>query len=307
MTSTRTLRLLLMAILLVELPRMCRAQTPTAEQLVDQGRFAEARLQLRGRLDGRAILLEAMMLFREGKPRAAIEQLAPMLKSQVPSADLYKLAIVCLAALGLESETGHYARLAVQLAPDDFLTHYYLGMYQMATREPAQAVMSFRKSMALNQDYVDTYTMIGYAYEQTGQEETAEFHYRRAVELTIKKKYGKASAFLYLSRFLLARRSYVELETHLTQAVALEPRNLEAWQLLGRACTATGELDKAILALRKAVELAPEERRSHYFLMLALQQAGNKEEAEKHRAVYRRLSQDTLSQAEKVVTGKSIQ
>lgn len=63
------------------------------------------------------------------------------------------------------------------------------------------------------------------------------------------------------------------------EAVRLEPDSAAFHNNLGIALTGAGQLDAAIVQLRKALQLAPGFADAHYNLAVALLQAGKAEEA----------------------------
>ncbi len=276
------------------------------ERLIDQGRLAEARLSLEQlRLvepDARRVaLLEAMILYREGTPDQALLRLVPQLDANDGLADSYKLAALCLVAVGKPREAGPYIQQAVRLMPDDAMAHYYLGLSQLDLRQSENAVESLRRSVRLNESYPDAHVMLGLALEESAHEDQAEASYRLGVELTEKLKLRRETSFVYLGRFLQARGRNEEALPFLSKATEANPRSAEAWLLMGKARLELGRLDSALAALQKAVELAPNDKRPRYQLMRAYQRLGRPDDARRERESYQRMTTQELSRWERSV------
>jgi tetratricopeptide (TPR) repeat protein len=273
------------------------------ERLIDLGRLEEARKRLPEASGGRALLLEAMLLFREGRPEESLRKVNDYLRVAPESPDAHKLAALNLVALGKKELAGPHIQQAVRLAPADFMAHYYLGMYQLEVREREAAERAFQAAIRLNPLYSDSHTMLGYALEQLGREPEALACYRRAVELVRLSRGQKESAHLYLARFLISRQQHQDAAPVLEEAVRFNPKSVEGWQLLGRARTALGQFDSALLALERAVTLAPAEKRTRYFLMQVYQRMGRTAEARREREIYERISASESGRREERVMG----
>jgi tetratricopeptide (TPR) repeat protein len=271
------------------------------ERLVDEGRLAEARARLGELVGARALLIEAMILLREGRSQESLDRAMECLRAAPGNAHANKIVGLNLIALGRKQEAERYLREAVRLAPKDFMAHYYLGMYLLNVRFTEAAEGAFLESLRWNAKYPDAETMLGLTYEQMGRDEAALRHYRRGVELTRESGAGKESAYLYLARFLYARQEFEEARKLLEEAVRVGPASLEAWQLLGRACTASGDGEAAVGALKRAMALDPGEKRTYLFLMQAWQKMGREEDARRARKQYEQLIALELSEQERRV------
>jgi len=67
---------------------------------------------------------------------------------------------------------------------------------------------------------------------------------------------------------------------HYRQATQMDPSCGDAWQSLGMALVKLEQLDEAILALQKLIELRPKDQLAYSSLSLALGRAGKIKEAE---------------------------
>lgn len=276
----------------------------TIERLIDTGRLDEARARLRtANVEApRRSVLEAMMLYREGKSGEALGVLRPLLDSGSASADARKLAALALVSLGRSDEAGVHIREAVRLKPGDFMARYYLGLHQLDKRQFEEAATTFEEATRLSPDYPDAHTMLGLAREQLGHDNDAVASYRKAVELTARLRLGKESAYVYLGRFLNNRGRNDEASGQLETAVRVNGRSAEAWLLLGKVRSALARHSEAIAALRRAAELAPRDKRVRFQMMQTYQRMGLAEEARREREIYESMSGTELKRWEEAVS-----
>ncbi|NDZ14664.1 tetratricopeptide repeat protein [Variovorax sp. WS11] len=69
---------------------------------------------------------------------------------------------------------------------------------------------------------------------------------------------------------------------HLDKAIRTDPKNADAWNLLGFAYRHMGQMDKSFQHYEKALELNPRHRDAHEYVGEAYLQVGQLEGAEKH-------------------------
>lgn len=267
----------------------------SVERLIDEGRLNEARAALSSIEDAKRLaLLEAMILYREAQPAAALEKLQPRLDSGDAAPDSYKLAALCLVAMNRAREAGPYLHEAVRRKPDDAMARYYLGMHHLQLRQYADAAASFRRAIELNPQYPDSYTMLGLALEESGDDEGALANYREGVARTEKLGIRKDSAYIYLARFYQGRNKSAEVLPIADKILEIDPRSVEALLLKGKACVDLADYAAALRALDRGVELAPKDKRLRYQRMRAYQLLGRASDAESERDAYRKITGDEL-------------
>ena len=91
-------------------------------------------------------------------------------------------------------------------------------------------------------------------------------------------------AYMEESRYLDAQHSFM-------QAIDAAPKSAEGYYHLGGAFNAQQQYEKAVEQFNTSIRLDPTHYDAHYSLGYALEQLGNKEEAEKHYALFKRLSE----------------
>lgn len=267
---------------------------PTIERLIDQGRLPEARAKLRERFakEGerpRLLLFEAMILYREQQYLDSLRKLERRLSLHDGDADVYKLVGLNLVSVGKADLAAPYFEKAVELAPRDFMARYYVGLYQLTSKQYAQAEMTARATLKLNPKYVDAWLLLGVAQEQLGQEAAAIETYRQAIEITEQQSLKSEMPFLYLARLLVSLQQFEPSLPALKRAVIINPKSSEAFALLGRVLGRLEQYAEARLALEEAIRLTPHEKTSHYLLMGIYQKLGKADEAQREMQIFRAL------------------
>ena len=141
----------------------------TVEKLIDLGRLQEAREKLREQIvkEGerpRLLLFEAMILHKEKQYLASIRKLERVLSLNDGDPDVYKLIGLNLVSMGKEDLAERYFVRAVELAPRDFMARYYLGLYQLTSKQFARAEAGFQEVIKLNPKYVEGYQLLGWEW-----------------------------------------------------------------------------------------------------------------------------------------------
>lgn len=100
--------------------------------------------------------------------------------------------------------------------------------------------------------------------------------YRQAVAWN----HGDAQLRLALGFALLKLKQYAEAQTHLTQAILLEPRSANAYYLLGKVAHEQGNFSGAIAEYNEALDIQPDLEVVFNDLATALHASGNRDAAE---------------------------
>jgi tetratricopeptide (TPR) repeat protein len=282
-------------------PRADITTAPRIEKLIDEGRLSEAREKLRTRLaqEGehpRLLLFEAMILYREQQYAQSLRKLERSLHLYDSDPDVYKLIGLNLVSVGREDLAGRYFEKATQLAPRDFMARYYLALYQITSKQFAQAEASSQAVIQLNPKYVDAYLALGVAQEQLGKETEALQTYQKAIEIAEQQSLKTEAPAMYLARLLISLQRYEQSLPPLQKVVAINPKSVEALTLLGRALSRLERYEEAIPSLQAAARLAPQDKAPHYLLMGIYQKLGNTSDAQREMQIFRALEANEKKQ-----------
>ncbi len=124
------------------------------DQLVDLGRIEEARERLRDcmAMEGktaRTLLIRATILYREERYEAALRDLRESFSLNESDPDVHKLMGLCLTKLEKSELARPFFQIAVKLARDDFMAHFYLGLHYYTTNRFEAAEREFNTVIEL--------------------------------------------------------------------------------------------------------------------------------------------------------------
>lgn len=165
--------------------------------------------------------------------------------------------------------------------------HIEKGNRLVAESKYEEAIAEFKKAAELNRDSVEPYMLIGNVYRALKKYDDAFDAYREA------KKVDRYKVRPHIES-ALARMELGQIEhaiNELNHVVELEPRNLQALVLLGRASMTprplpdgtTGvpkaSLDRAQLNLEAASQVAPDDIEAYYWLAKLYEKVEKKDKA----------------------------
>jgi tetratricopeptide (TPR) repeat protein len=167
---------------------------------------------------------------------------------------------------------GHFAR-AIQLAPDQAISHYFYGRWLRQQRS-AEAVVELRQAIALSPDYLDA----RYLLMQDGAERGDWGAVRTEATSTLDRFPSDASALAFLRRAQSGEAAgpktaddYLNLSLSYyrsgqfpqaigaaEEALRLHPRFAEAYNNIAASYQSMGRWDEGIAAARQALQLKPD-------------------------------------------------
>jgi tetratricopeptide (TPR) repeat protein len=171
-----------------------------------------------------------------------------------------------------------------QKHPDSFRVHELAGEALEAQNNDGQALIEYRKAVELNP-------------------KAPHLHYRiAAILLRAKKDTSDAQALEHFKQEILANPSDSPSEyqiaeilrrqnqldaafAHFLRALELNPVFVEAHLGLAKVHLSRHQANEAIVQLRAAVQLAPQDPAPHYSLMLAYRELGRMEDANREMAI----------------------
>jgi len=188
-------------------------------------------------------------------------------------------------------------RDAALLQPSNSFIQHDLGLACLEVGRIADAIAAFERAVASNPRYADAYFRLGIALEKLGNIAAAVVAYGRATELlpSLTEAWFRAGALVYTLgnrdeaigcfrraaatggtssfgrlgkvRALLAEDRNQEAEQVLRHALALDPGNAMAHDLLGNLLSEFGRFDEARECFQRAIAAAPLLAGSYYELV----------------------------------------
>jgi len=239
--------------------------------------------------DAQAAYMSAAVAFRRGEFQQASELAAQAIALDEEFTEAYRLRAFSFFLLkDYENYKSSLLKL-LEKKPNDAEAYYHLGRYYYESDMFSDGAEAFRKATALDPSLYKAYFFLGWCQQAGGDTEGAKQSFRASTEVvqTSRVNYGwpftdlgdllvteglyeEGLGWLYrgvrndpglpythfkYAEALLKTEKSVEVEQHLKKAVELDPGYTQAYYLLGRYYTQSGERDKAKEALAKFQEL----------------------------------------------------
>jgi tetratricopeptide (TPR) repeat protein len=175
----------------------------------------------------------------------------------------------------------------VDVHPNDPDAHQILGHTYSRLERSDEALAEFAVALLLKPDWPDTYVAMAQLYLKRGEYNAAVVAARQAIRRNASHKqarYTLATALLRLDKPDEAKpelEAFERLQRDETAALARQ-MTLNALRREASVRSDSGEYERAVVVLRKALELAPEAAVSHLELGVALLKSGQPAEAIEH-------------------------
>jgi len=142
---------------------------------------------------------------------------------------------------------------ALQLNPHLDVVHSALGMLYLTTGKHDLAEAAFLEALAIDPNSVASLTGLGKVYILQRKPEEAEERFRRAIGLHP----GDWSAYNALGSFLYKSGRYAEAAQQYEYVVALDRNNTLGWGNVGAAYMMAGDFESALRTYQRALEIEP--------------------------------------------------
>jgi tetratricopeptide (TPR) repeat protein len=268
-----------------------RARLVLADALVNSRRYPEAEQALRETIEnipasGQARYSLGQLYRRQGLyPQALVEfgkavTFGPLLGLN----GLYRT----IGALNVDQQSFDAAIDAytrrVDVHPNDAAAHHDLGRTYARLGRHDEARAEFEVVLMLSPSHVEAYAALAQVHFTDGQYAEAAETARRALALDPahqQARYALATSLMRLGKTDEGKQELEVFQRLQTEAAAARSRQIELDGLRGDAVvsSASGDYEKAIALLRKALDLKPDAASSHLDLGSALAKAGQHAEA----------------------------
>lgn len=231
----------------------------------------------------------AATAFRSGQFERAVELGRRCVEQGAENSELYKLLALSSYVLQRADDFQNYMNRAIVLAPGDGAPHYHLGRFFYEKKHYRDALNRFRRAIELDPENYRAYYFSGLCRQGNNDEAGALEDYRKSIEIVDrgKIKYGwpfadladllvlrgeldKGVSWAYravrndptlpyahyvYAAALMKQEAGFEVEQELLRAIQFDPGYTQAYYLLGRYYTKTGEKEKAKTAFAKFEDL----------------------------------------------------
>ncbi len=261
--------------------------------------------------DARAVeqlFQQALALHRGGQDGLAESHYRRVVKLAPRHADAWHLLGILALSQGKSALAVKHLRSAIEARPDFSQAWNNLALAHKSRNDFEAAVGAAQHALALRPDYAEAAFNLGLIHASCGDTQAAEAAYRNSLRINP----DNTGALANLGNLLRSQARIVEAAPLLERALALredadslanaallridqgrfadardlsarvlsaDPASATAWQALGIAARLEHDAQAAVFALRKALQLAPDDVTAQIELALALQDTGEYAEA----------------------------
>jgi len=221
---------------------------------------------------------------------AAANNLFKKQKNNASLADGLVLSAVISAVTGDNPAAIEKLKKAIGIMPTHFDAHFSLGRAFFGNSDLDNAVNAFRQSVRLQPKNIKANFFLATALERSGDSEAALNAYRELIKIAP----NVADGYLGLGVLLIKTEGVNSAEAikSLQKAVAINQNLYEAQLGLGKILLQQNKSNEALIHLRKAVELLPDNPEPHYQLLQVYRKLGKKSEAEAEQIIIKKIHEN---------------
>ena len=159
-----------------------------------------------------------------------------------------------------ESQAGHMdlaeppLRTAIRLDPFNASAHYFLGRLLYTDNRFDEAIEETNKAITLAPGFVRAYENLGLCYEGKHDPAEAERWYLKAIDREATGESKTEWPMLDLATMMIRQNRYAEAKPYLTQALDINPRNIQSLFQMGILLERTGDRKGALDQFRAAIQ-----------------------------------------------------
>jgi len=229
------------------------------------------------------------------------------------SLETYQNLAYVFSLLGRTEDAMNAARVGLRIKPDDKRLHQNLRAAVMAraqrlfeAKKYKEAIEAFYKAMEADPASAPGYQLrIADAWyrhadglgkgtpEQTVAYDSAAVGFAGLVDQPAASDSIKQDAIYNAIVIYANQKNYPKAIAMADKATGLYPNNKQIWKITGQTKFETNDFKGAVVTLRHALELDPQDPDNHQFLFLALNKTGDKEGSVAEYTIYKALSQGT--------------
>jgi tetratricopeptide (TPR) repeat protein len=201
-----------------------------------------------------------------------------------------KLGILAFHAVSVENNIPKaikYAKMRIDLYPDDPAAHSNLGWYYHSSGQFEEALKEYKAAVRINRNMALTYSGMLWIYlEKLGKPDSALVWAGKMISDNPQNVWGYCnlgSAWLSLDSLKKAEAAYGE-------AREINPDMTINLYRLAHTYRLQGDYNKAIEILKKILEINPDETSAYYDLGFNYKSMGNPEEARKYFSEFKKIA-----------------
>lgn len=230
------------------------------------------------------------LLYERFDPSKGIEMLKDAVKTVDKLTERERLGILCFYSVNVEKDLQKgisYAKMRIDLYPDDAAARNNLGWYYMNSGRYKEALQEYKATVRIFPDMALTYGGICWLYlEKLGQIDSA-FYWS---EKMISDNPGNVWGYFYLGSACLGLDSLQNAERFFLKAYDISPELMLNTYRLAHTYRLLGNYDKAIEILKKIYEKSNDETSALYDLGINYAALGKAAEATKYYTMYKQVA-----------------
>ena len=213
---------------------------------------------------------QAWALLARGDAAAAAERFAGIARQYPDSAEAHAGFGHVLLRLGRDDQAAAVLARATELAPRLPQVWRDLGLAALRRADFARAESAVRRSVALNPDDANAWFLLGQTLFALARHDDAEAAFARAAALHP----SFVDARFQLGNLAFDKNAFAAASRHYGAFVAARAADVNGWINYGLSLASAGELARAVVALERAVALAPSQVKPLALLATVLRQSG---------------------------------
>ena len=249
-----------------------------ANKLVEAETNARA-LLIKEPTSAEAHFLLGAILFRQGRAAESLAEYTEGARHRDPEARDLKIVALDYVLLNNYLDADKWLSKALAWNPNDAEAWYYLGRTKYCENRFEEAIAAFERCLQLDNKNIKAKANLGLSLAGLGKFAEAEAAYREAIawqaDLTVKV----AEPYIDLGALFLDQGQTDEAIVVLKQAQAIAPEEPRVPELLGKAWSRQNKFEEARTQLEKAVKLTPGSAADHYLLGQVYLKLGMREKA----------------------------
>jgi tetratricopeptide (TPR) repeat protein len=230
------------------------------------------------------------LLIEKFDPVKGRELLSQAVKSVDKLTERERLSILTFYAVNEENNIPkgiEYARMRIELYPDDASARTNLGWYYLSSGQFEEALKEYKATVRIFPDMVYPYGGIEWIYlEKLGNVDSALVWAEKLISDNPENAWG----YFYLGSSYLGLDSLSKAEKALRKAYEINPDFLMNTYRLAHTYRVQGRYNEAIDILKKILDTHQDETSADYDLGINYELMGNKKEAGKYYLIYKKVA-----------------
>ena len=253
---------------------------------------AEARIREYMAAEPRAaegMYLMGRILERRHQPTQSLSWFTKAASLRSPTGEDLRIVAMDYVLLGDYNDSFHWLTRSVELSPSNAESWYDLGRTLMMQGNFHAAQHPLEKALALSPKSVKAENNLGVILEAENEMDEAEEAYKKAIAWQEASPHPSEQPLLNYGTLLVAHNRTAEALPLLRRAAAIAPGDMRCNEELARALDQNGEFVSAVVYMKQAVQLQPDNARLHFELGKIYRHAGQHEMAKQESKISQQL------------------